>query len=185
MVPMILAVNVMGTEVGGGLGRARTMAVVEVEAGEIRSWTETEVGWDVLHDAPPATSDVAVTPPATSGAAAPASDPDSASPAAPASLPGSTPSSSAPSSGPASSLSPASLQGHTHAPGAGHGAHHARIVRFLKEHRVDAVVTGHAGPPMLHTLELMGVGCVIGASGDARQAALDAVNLIESSGTPA
>jgi len=59
-----------------------------------------------------------------------------------------------------------------------HGAHHARIVSFMKEHEVEAVVTGHAGPPMVHTLGLMGIPIVQGAAGDARQAALDAVRLL-------
>ena len=44
-----IAVNVAGTEVGGGLGRARTMAVTTVNtAGEITDWRGFEDGWDIL-----------------------------------------------------------------------------------------------------------------------------------------
>lgn len=64
---------------------------------------------------------------------------------------------------------------HSHA---GHGAHHARIARFLKEHDVDAVVTGHAGPPMLKMLENMGIHVVMGASGDAKEMTIEAAQLI-------
>jgi predicted Fe-Mo cluster-binding NifX family protein len=60
------------------------------------------------------------------------------------------------------------------APAGSHGSHHARIVTFMRAHQVEAVVTGHVGPPMAHTLSLMGLRVVQGASGDARQAALAA-----------
>ena len=53
----------------------------------------------------------------------------------------------------------------------GEGAHHARIVRFLREHGVEVVVTGHMGPPMAHTLAKLGVRTVLGATGAARAAA--------------
>jgi predicted Fe-Mo cluster-binding NifX family protein len=56
----------------------------------------------------------------------------------------------------------------------GEGSHHARIVRFLTEHQVGAVVAGHMGPPMQHTLEKMGLAVHLGASGDARAAVLAA-----------
>ena len=56
----------------------------------------------------------------------------------------------------------------------GEGSHHARIVRFLTEHQVGAVVTGHMGPPMQHTLEKMGLAVLLGAVGDARAAVLSA-----------
>jgi len=117
MESMIIAVNVVSDQVGGGLGRAQTMAVARVESGEIADWTEHEVRWDLSHDA----IDV--------------SRPDG--------------------------------------PG-GHGGHHATIVRFLRDNQVQVVVTGHAGPPMLHTLDLMGIRVVLDAAGPARQAALAA-----------
>ena len=117
---MIVAVNVVGEAMGTGLGRAQSMAIADVEQGQIESWEVFDVRWDLSHDAP-----------------------DSA----------------------------------------GHGAHHARIVRFMKEHGVEAVVTGHAGPPMVHTLDLMGIGVLVNAEGDARQAAIDgAAALIEARG---
>ena len=49
-----IAVNVAGSEVGGGLGRARTMAVATLNAAdEIVEWQEFPVGWDVLHEQGP------------------------------------------------------------------------------------------------------------------------------------
>jgi predicted Fe-Mo cluster-binding NifX family protein len=117
---MIVAVNVVGQMVGGGLGRAQTMAVVDIESGRVISWQEYEVRWDLSHD------QIAL--------------------------------------------------GHTGGPGAvSHGSHHARIVSFLRDHAVEVVVTGHAGPPMAHTLDLKGVRLVTDVVGDARTAAVTAV----------
>ena len=113
---MNIAVNVAGDEVGGGLGRAATMAVATVEDGAIASWTTVDVGWDVSHEQIDA------------GLAA-------------------------------------------------EGGHHARIVRFMREHEIRAVVAGHAGPPMVHTLGLMGIP-VFSAGGDAREAALAAATAL-------
>lgn len=90
--------------VGGGLGRARRVAVASVREGQLASWEEFEVGWDDLHD-----------------------------------------------------------QGTE-------GAHHARIVRFLRDHDVELVVASHIGPGMQRTLGSMGVRTALGATGDARQA---------------
>jgi len=109
---MIIAVNIDGDVVGGGLGRAQTMAIAEVKDGQIASWQEESVRWDIAHEQ------------VESGA----------------------------------------VTG---------GSHHARIVKFLREHKVEAVIAGHVGPPMMHTLELLGVRVVI-ATGSARQAVLDA-----------
>ena len=58
---------------------------------------------------------------------------------------------------------------------AGEGGHHARIVRFVREHEGEVVVTGHMGPPMQNTLGKLGVRLVLGATGDARAAAVAAV----------
>lgn len=52
------------------------------------------------------------------------------------------------------------------------GSHHANIVRFIREHSVRAVVTGHMGPPMANTLLKLGVYPLVNAAGDARDAAL-------------
>ena len=54
------------------------------------------------------------------------------------------------------------------------GSHHARVARFLREHRVEAVVAGHMGPPMAHMLDLMGVKVLIGAEGHAGEAVIEA-----------
>lgn len=58
-----------------------------------------------------------------------------------------------------------------------HGSHHARIVRFLREHGVERVVARHVGDPMRRTLASMGVTAVLGAEGDAHDAALAAATL--------
>ena len=52
----------------------------------------------------------------------------------------------------------------------GEGGHHARVARFLLDHRVQLVVAHHMGPPMEHMLGKMGVEVRLGAEGDARQA---------------
>ncbi len=52
------------------------------------------------------------------------------------------------------------------------GSHHARVVRFLREHHVEAVIVHHMGEPMMHTLRQMGLEVRLGAAGDARQAAM-------------
>jgi len=109
---MIIAVNISGSLVGGGLGRASTMAVAKVEQGQIVSWNEVPVGWDVSHDDP----------------------------------------------------------------NLDHGTHHARIVTFMRDNHVETVVTGHIGPPMAHTLNLMGIALVDGVTGPAREAAIAAAS---------
>lgn len=52
----------------------------------------------------------------------------------------------------------------------GEGAHHARVVRFLREHDIEAVVAHHIGDGMLRTLQKMGVQVYLGATGDAQTA---------------
>jgi len=54
------------------------------------------------------------------------------------------------------------------------GGHHARIARFLRDHRVEVVVAGHMGPPMVHMLGEMAIRTVLDADGDARAAAIAA-----------
>lgn len=53
-----------------------------------------------------------------------------------------------------------------------HGAHHAKVVTFLREQRVDTVVVDHVGEGMARMLQSMGVALVTGASGEARAAVL-------------
>ena len=57
------------------------------------------------------------------------------------------------------------------------GSHHARIARFLRDNGVDAVVAHHMGPPMSHMLDKMGLKVRLGATGDAREAAIAAIDL--------
>ena len=56
----------------------------------------------------------------------------------------------------------------------GEGAHHARMVRFLREHHVELLVAGHLGGGMQHTLTKLGVRLALGASGDAQEAVVAA-----------
>ena len=56
------------------------------------------------------------------------------------------------------------------------GSHHARVVRFLQDHHVEAVVANHMGMPMVHILERMGLKVCLGATGDAREAAITAMD---------
>ncbi len=56
----------------------------------------------------------------------------------------------------------------------GHGRHHARVVAFLREHRVQAVVVDHVGDGMRRMLGTMGVDLHEGVTGDARAAVLAA-----------
>jgi predicted Fe-Mo cluster-binding NifX family protein len=59
-----------------------------------------------------------------------------------------------------------------------HGSHHARVVRFLREHGVAAVAADHMGDPMVHTLERLGVVVVLGAGDDGEAAALAAASQV-------
>lgn len=54
----------------------------------------------------------------------------------------------------------------------GEGAHHARIVRFVREQQATRIVVHHMGAPMQHTLGLLGLTVTLGAAGDARAAIL-------------
>ncbi len=54
------------------------------------------------------------------------------------------------------------------------GSHHARIVRFLRDHHVETVVARGAGEGMQRTLASMGVRPVLGVHGDAREAVVAA-----------
>ncbi|MDR3361226.1 MAG: hypothetical protein LBO20_11450 [Bifidobacteriaceae bacterium] len=51
-----------------------------------------------------------------------------------------------------------------------HGSHHARIVRFLRQHQVECVVAEHMGPGMVRVMGSMGIPIFLGAAGDAREA---------------
>lgn len=56
------------------------------------------------------------------------------------------------------------------------GSHHARIARFLMEHNVSQVISGHMGPGMQQMLARMSVTVRLGVEGDARQVVLTGVN---------
>jgi len=52
------------------------------------------------------------------------------------------------------------------------GGHHARVARFLQDHRIDIVVANHMGEPMVQMLDRMGIEVRLGVSGDAGRAVL-------------
>jgi len=54
------------------------------------------------------------------------------------------------------------------------GSHHARVVTFLREHGVEAVVVDHMGDGMVRMLDTLGLPVHSGAAGDARAAVKDA-----------
>jgi predicted Fe-Mo cluster-binding NifX family protein len=54
------------------------------------------------------------------------------------------------------------------------GSHHARVVTFLREHQIEAVVANHMGEGMVRTLDTMSLPVHLGAAGDARAAVLAA-----------
>lgn len=86
--------------VGGGWGRANTVAIATVSDGAVTAVETIEVGWNALHDE------------------------------------------------------------------GTEGSHHARIVRFLRDHNVTDVVTSHMGDGMQNTLTKLGIALRLGMSGD-------------------
>jgi len=50
------------------------------------------------------------------------------------------------------------------------GSHQARVVAFLREHGVEAVVASHIGPGMVRMLDTIGLPVHLGVAGDAREA---------------
>ncbi len=90
-------------------GRAPRVAVAKVVDGQIASWAEHQVNWDVLHDE------------------------------------------------------------------GTHGAHHARVMTFLKEQGVDAVVSAEMGPGMARMLETAKIPVMLASPGDAKASVLAAI----------
>ena len=64
------------------------------------------------------------------------------------------------------------------------GSHHARVVTFLREHEVAAVVANHIGDGMVRTLDTMGLPVLLGAVGDARAAVLTASRQLDGDAKP-
>ncbi len=56
-----------------------------------------------------------------------------------------------------------------------HGSHHARIVRFLREHDIAAVVVDHMGEGMRQVMAKMGIPLLPSTPGDARASVAAAV----------
>lgn len=59
-----------------------------------------------------------------------------------------------------------------------HGSHHARIVTFLRERDVEAIVCGGMGSGMQQVAQRMGLRVFVGANGDARVAVLAAASIV-------
>ncbi len=49
-VSTVVAINLSGSLVGGGWGRAQRVAVATVDTGELTGWAEHDVRWDLAHD---------------------------------------------------------------------------------------------------------------------------------------
>ena len=60
----------------------------------------------------------------------------------------------------------------------GHGQHHARIIRFLREQEADAVMVNHMGNGIAHSIDRLGLIILAGAAGDARSLAQVAAGAI-------
>ena len=58
-----------------------------------------------------------------------------------------------------------------------HGAHHARIVRFLRENAVEAVVVNHMGEGMQRVMAKMGIALLPATPGDACASILAAADV--------
>jgi predicted Fe-Mo cluster-binding NifX family protein len=56
------------------------------------------------------------------------------------------------------------------------GSHHARVVKFLKEHGVETVVANHMGDGMTRMLKTMEIPVHLGAEGDARTAVQEVIS---------
>jgi predicted Fe-Mo cluster-binding NifX family protein len=56
-----------------------------------------------------------------------------------------------------------------------HGSHHARIVRFLKEHDIAVVVVDHMGPGMVQVMQTMQIPVLPATPGDAKVSILAAL----------
>ncbi len=95
-----------GGEIGHSWGRAHTVALLTVEAGEVVASERMDVSWDSLHDE------------------------------------------------------------------GTEGSHHARVARFLKEHRVNTVLASHMGAPMANMIHKLGIQLHLQAGGNARESAL-------------
>lgn len=55
------------------------------------------------------------------------------------------------------------------------GQHHARVARFLQEHRVDTVMASHMGGGMQHMLERMKIHVTVGVMGNAREVVAEGI----------
>ncbi|HSN11854.1 MAG TPA: NifB/NifX family molybdenum-iron cluster-binding protein [Propionibacteriaceae bacterium] len=56
-----------------------------------------------------------------------------------------------------------------------HGSHHARVVSFLKDQHVQAIVVDHVGEGMQRMLTTMGIPMLPASPGDAKASVLTAV----------
>jgi len=56
-----------------------------------------------------------------------------------------------------------------------HGAHHARVMTFLKENGVEAVVSAEMGPGMARMLDTAKIPVLLASPGDAKASVLAAI----------
>ena len=55
-----------------------------------------------------------------------------------------------------------------------HGSHHARVVTFLRDQRIDAIVVDHVGEGMQRMLATMNIPTLPATPGDAKVSVLEA-----------
>jgi predicted Fe-Mo cluster-binding NifX family protein len=58
-----------------------------------------------------------------------------------------------------------------------HGSHHALVVTFLREQRIDAIVVDHVGEGMRRMLATMNIPMLPASPGDAKESVLAAVRV--------
>mgnify|MGYP000898438339 CR=1 FL=1 len=66
-----------------------------------------------------------------------------------------------------------------------HGAHHARIMRFLLDNKVEAVVATEMGPGMVKMLDSAKLPVLVGSHGDAKESILAATDPQRAASAPA
>jgi predicted Fe-Mo cluster-binding NifX family protein len=49
-VSTVIALSLVGSQVGGGWGKAQRIAIATVEDGAVTGWVEHDVRWDIAHD---------------------------------------------------------------------------------------------------------------------------------------
>ncbi len=65
-----------------------------------------------------------------------------------------------------------------------HGSHHGRVAKFLIAQGAQAVAAAHMGPPMVNMLSKMRLVVALGASGPAREVAVEVAGRVADGAAP-